>query len=47
MKYYFKKDENSKSKVMVLTDDIKWEDIEHVFEEVDSNGNELKDDDDF
>jgi hypothetical protein len=47
MKYFFNKDEleKEKGKILVLTDDIKYDDIKDHFEEVDLNGEELEDDD--
>ena len=47
MKYFFNKEdlEKEKSKIIVLTDDIKYDDIKNHFEEVDINGEEIDDDD--
>ncbi len=47
MKYFFNKEdlEKEKSKIIVLTDDIKYDDIKNHFEEVDINGEEIEDDD--
>ena len=42
MRKYFKKDKKPKNEVMIeIKDDIKYEDIKDVFEEVDINGEEL------
>ena len=41
MKKYFKKDKKGNEATIVISDDIKYEDIKDVFEEVDINGEEL------
>ena len=45
MKYFFSNEEREKcaSKIIKLTDDIKWESIMNTFEEVDINGEEKVD----
>ena len=45
MRKYFKKDKKDKNIVGIqITDNIKYEEIENVFEEVDINGNAIKND---
>lgn len=41
MKKYFKKEKKGKEKAIEITDDIKFEDIKDVFEEVDEKGEEI------
>lgn len=41
MKKYFKKDKKGNEKAIEITDDIKFEDIKDIFEEVDEKGEEI------
>ena len=41
MRKFFKKDKKDKIKGIVINDDIKFEDIQNVFESVDENGEEI------
>lgn len=47
MKYFFNKEDKEANKIIQLTDDIKWEDICNTLEEVDMNGNEKENEDNF
>ena len=41
MRKYFKKDKKKGDKIIEITDDLKFEDVKDVFEDVDENGEEI------